>query len=90
MDTKADPNEPNSYMLKRNENSNCILTDDDANDVNKDKSEADERPRPQASSLMINTLPPASLVGAPEASVGAAELHHRLICSLLCRCLRGG
>lgn len=27
---------------------------------------------------MINTLPPASLIVAPEASVGAAELHHRL------------
>lgn len=27
---------------------------------------------------MINTLPPASLIMAPEASVGAAELHHRL------------
>lgn len=42
--------------------------------------------------LMINTLPPAtSLTVAPEASLGAAELQHCLICSALhTRCVRQG
>lgn len=71
INTKVDLNEQ-ICVQKKDESAKCILTDEDKSDVNKGKSEADEGPQPGAPSLMVNTVPPASLMVPPEASLSCS------------------